>query len=293
MTTFYSTEDFMYNYYLLQLEEAGKIRNLKQRTIDCYKSYVSYFLNYMNKPPEELTCQDVREFLLRKKEEGLKATTLNLYNSAIRFFFRNVLHILWDDVTVPRMMIEHKLPVILSAEEIDKLLDATRDLKYKAMFATMYSSGMRVSEVIHLHYNDISRTNMQIHIRDTKNRMDRYTILSERNLKILTEYWLCKGKPREILFPNKFTGQYLSIRAVEQAMRRAVTDARLSDKATPHCLRHSFATHLMEQGVEQRSIQALLGHRDPKSTEVYLHVSNKALMGIRSPFDRKAGVSHE
>ena len=247
----------------------------------------------MNKNPEELTCQDVREFLLRKKEEGLKATTLNLYNSAIRFFFRNVLHILWDDITVPRMITEHKLPVVLSAEEINRLLDATKDLKYKAMFATMYSSGMRVSEVIHLHYDDISRTNMQIHIRDTKNRMDRYTILSERNLEILTEYWLCKGKPREILFPNKFTGQYLSIRAVEQVMRRAVTDAGLSDNATPHCLRHSFATHLMEQGVEQRNIQALLGHRDPKSTEVYLHVSNKALMGIRSPFDRKAGVSHE
>ena len=283
----------MYNDYLLQLEEAGKIRNLKQRTIDSYKSYVSYFLKYMNKNPEELTCQDVREFLLRKKEEGLKATTLNLYNSAIRFFFRNVLHILWDDITVPRMMIEHKLPVILSAEEIDRLLDATKDLKYKAMFATMYSSGMRVSEVIHLHYDDISRTNMQIHIRDTKNRMDRYTILSKRNLGILTEYWFCKGRPREILFPNKFTGQYLTVSAVEQVMRRAVTAAGLSDKVTPHCLRHSFATHLMEQGVEQRNIQALLGHRDPKSTEVYLHVSNKSLMGIRSPFDRKAGVSHE
>lgn len=290
---FYFMEVFMYNDYLLQLEEAGKIRNLKPRTIDGYKSYVSYFLNSVNKNPEELTCQDVREFLLRKKEEGLKATTLNLYNSAIRFFFRNVLQLLWDDITVPRMMIEHKLPVVLSVEEINRLLDATKDLKYKAMFATMYSSGMRVSEVIHLHYDDISRTNMQIHIRDTKNRMDRYTILSKRNLEILTEYWFCNGKPREILFPNKFTGQYLTVSAVEQVMRRAVTDAGLTDKATPHCLRHSFATHLMEQGVEQRNIQALLGHRDPKSTEVYLHVSNKALMGIRSPFDRKAGVSHE
>lgn len=283
----------MYNNYLLQLEEAGKIRNLKQRTIDCYKNYVSSFLNYMNKNPEELTCQDVREFLLLKKKEGLKATTLNLYNSTVRFFFRNVLHILWDDITVPRMITEHKLPVVLSVEEINMLLDATKDLKYKAMFATMYSSGMRVSEVIHLHYDDISRTNMQIHIRDTKNRMDRYTILSERNLEILTEYWFCNGKPREILFPNRFTGQYLTVSALEQVMRRAVADAGLSSKATPHCLRHSFATHLMEQGVDHRNIQALLGHRDPKSTEVYLHVSNKALMGIRSPFDREAGVSHE
>ena len=283
----------MYEKYLLQLEEAGKIRNLKEHTITCYKNYVSYFLNYMGKVPETLTCQDVREFLLAKKSDGLKATTLNLYNSAIRFFYRNVLHILWDDTTVPRMMIEHKLPVVLSVEEIDMLLDATDDLKYKAMFATMYSSGMRVSEVIHLHYDDISRTNMQIHVRDTKNRMDRYTILSERNLALLTEYWFCKGRPRGILFPNKFTGQYLTVSTLEQVMRRSVADAGLSGRITPHCLRHSFATHLMEQGVEQRNIQALLGHRDPKSTEVYLHVSNKSLMGIRSPFDRKAGGSHE
>ena len=205
--------------------------------------------------------------MLAKKEEGRKATTLNLYNSAIRFFYRNVLHILWDDITVPRMILEHKLPTVLTSDEIDRLLDAIDDIKYKAMFATMYSSGMRVSEVIHLHYDDISRSNMQIHVRDTKNRMDRYTILSKRCLDILTQYWFEKGRPRGILFPNKFTGNYLTV--------------------------SSFATHLMEQGVERQHIQALLGHRDPKSTEVYLHISNKSLMGIQSPFDRKEGADYE
>ena len=266
----------MYEKYLALLEEAGKIRNLKERSINCYKNYVSYFLKYQAKRPEELTCQDVRTFLLAKKEEGLKATTLNLYNSAIRFFYRNVLHILWDDITVPRMILEHNLPTVLTVDEIDRLLEAVDDIKYKAMFATMYSSGMRVSEVIHLHYDDISRSNMQIHVRDTKNRMDRYTILSKRCLDILTQYWFEKGRPRGILFPNKFTGNYLTVSTLEQVMRRAVSAAELPKKATPHCLRHSFATHLMEQGVERQNIQALLGHRDPKSTEVYLHVSNKS-----------------
>ena len=283
----------MYEKYFIQLEEAGKIRNLKERSINCYKDYVSYFLNYMGKAPEELTCQDVRTFLLAKKEEGLKASTLNLYNSAIRFFYRNVLHILWDDIAVPRMILEHKLPTVLSLDEVNRLLDATSDLKYRAMFATMYSSGMRVSEVIHLHYDDISRTNMQIHIRDAKNRMDRYTILSKRNLDILTQYWFEKGRPRGILFPNKFTGDYLTVSSVEQTMRRSVAAAGLPVKATPHSLRHSFATHLMEAGVEQRNIQSLLGHRDPKSTEIYLHVSNKTIMGIRSPFDREGGGRDE
>ena len=201
----------MYEKYLEKLEEAGKIRNLKERSINCYKNYVSYFLNYVDKAPEKLTCQDVRDFLLAKKDGGLKATTLNLYNSAIRFFYRNVLNILWDDIMVPRMIQEHKLPIVLTADEIDHLLDAVNDIKYKAMFAIMYSSGLRVSEVIHLHYDDISRTNMQIHVRDAKNRMDRYTILSKRCLDILTQYWFSKGRPRGILFPNKFTGNYLAV----------------------------------------------------------------------------------
>lgn len=283
----------MYDEYLRQLEEAGKIRNLKERSILCYKNYVSYFLNCVGKEPSSLSCQDVRDFLLVKKNEGLKATTLNLYNSAIRFFYRNVLHILWDDITVPRMIIDHKLPVVLTTDEVDRLLDATDDLKYKAMFATMYSSGMRVSEVIHLHYDDISRRNMQIHIRDTKNRMDRFTILSKRNLDILTEYWFKKGRPTGILFPNKFTGRYLTVNTLEQVMRRSVAEAELQKGISPHSLRHSFASHLMEAGVEQRCIQALLGHRDPKSTEVYLHVSNKTIMGIRSPFDREGGGSND
>ena len=277
----------MYEKYMLLLEEEAKIRNLKNRSVLCYKNYVSYFLNYVGKDPQELSCQDVRDFLLAKKEEGLKATTLNLYNSAIRFFYRNVLHILWDDVRVPRMRIDHKLPTVLSRQDIDGLLDSTDDLKYRAMFATMYSSGLRVSEVIHLHYEDISRTNMQIHVRESKSRMDRYTILSRRSLALLTEYWFRCGRPRDILFPNKFTGGYLTVSTLEQVMRRCVRKAGLPAGATPHSLRHSFATHLMEAGVDARTIQTLLGHRDPKSTEVYLHVSNKSIMGIHSPFDRE------
>lgn len=277
----------MYEKYMLLLEEEAKIRNLKNRSVLCYKNYVSYFLNYVGKDPQELSCQDVRDFLLAKKEEWLKATTLNLYNAAIRFFYRNVLHILWDDVRVPRMRIDHKLPTVLSRQDIDGLLDSTDDLKYRAMFATMYSSGLRVSEVIHLHYEDISRTNMQIHVRESKSRMDRYTILSRRNLDLLTEYWFRCGRPRDILFPNKFTGGYLTVSTLEQVMRRCVRKAGLPAGATPHSLRHSFATHLMEAGVDARTIQTLLGHRDPKSTEVYLHVSNKSIMGIHSPFDRE------
>ena len=152
----------MYEKYLLQLEEAGKIRNLKERSINCYKNYVSYFLNYMGKIPEELTCQRLSSCQERRWSECNHPQLLSFSHP---FFYRNVLHVLWDDITAPRMMIEHKLSVVLSVDEIDKLLDATDDLKYKAMFATMYSFETRVFEVVYLHYEDIFRTHMQIHVR--------------------------------------------------------------------------------------------------------------------------------
>ena len=123
----------MYDEYLKKLDEAGKIRNLKDRSISCYHNYVAYFLNYVGKDPKELTCQDVRDFLLRKKDEGLKATTLNLYNSSIRFFYKFVLGILWDEILVPRMIKDQPLPVVLTLDEVNLFLDNVDDINYKAM----------------------------------------------------------------------------------------------------------------------------------------------------------------
>jgi len=157
----------------------------------------------------------------------------------------------------------------------------------------MYSSGLRVSEVLHLHYDDISRTNMQIYIHSAKNHASRYALLSQRALDILTEYWFKCGKPRDILFPNQWTGKYLTPSATGLEMRKSVERAGLPKDVHSHCLRHSFATHLLEDGVDIRYIQTLLGHRSPKSTEIYLHISNKALLGVKSPFDKNAGDANE
>jgi len=277
----------MYEKYLQQIAVEGKLRNLKEQSVFTYTVYTKKFLTTVGKNPEALTCDDVRTFLLQKQEEGLKSSTLNLYNSSIRFFYKNVLHILWDDNQIPRMRMDYKVPVVLTRNEVECLLDSTANLKHRALLATMYSSGLRVSEVAHLHYEDISRTRHQIHVRETKSRRDRYTILSEKNLQILTEYWFAFGKPRGILFPSSITGTYITNNGIEAIMKQAVQRAGISVNATPHSLRHSFATHLMEDGVDPRCIQALLGHRDPKSTEIYLHISNKTLMGIKSPLDRK------
>ena len=163
------------------------------------------------------------------------------------------------------------------------------NLKYKAIFALMYSSGLRISEVIHLRYEDISRTNMQIYIHESKTHTARYAILSQRALDILTEYWFKCGRPTGILFPNQWTGDYLTSSGPRLELKKAVNRAGLPKDIHSHCLRHSFATHLLEDGVDIRYIQSLLGHRSPKSTEIYLHISNKTLIGIHSPFDKKGG----
>ena len=283
----------MYESYINKIEDIGKLRNLKPGTIRTYQNNVRDFLKFINKHPDELTCEDARDFLLHLKNKGDKASTLNNKNGALVFFYKRVLGKLWDDNLVPRAINDYAIPRVLTRDEIEKLLDATPNLKYKAIFAIMYSSGLRVSEVLHLHYDDISRTNMQIYIHSAKNHASRYALLSQRALDILTEYWFKCGKPRDILFPNQWTGKYLTPSATGLEMRKSVERAGLPKDVHSHCLRHSFATHLLEDGVDIRYIQTLLGHRSPKSTEIYLHISNKALLGVKSPFDKNAGNANE
>ena len=264
---------------------AARKRNLKESTAAAYCHALSPFLRTVNKPWQELSIADADDYLTAKRMEGIMPETYNHYYGALRFMYKRILKPNWDEDEIPRMKRDRSLPTILNKNEIDRLLDATKNLKYKAIFAVMYSGGLRVSEVTHLHYDDISRKNHSIHIRNTKNRMDRYTILADRTLDILTEYWYQCGRPRDILFPSNVTGSYLDISAVNQVLRRSSEKAGIVKHVTSHAFRHSFASHLLESGCDIKYIQALLGHLDPKSTEIYLHVSNKTLLGIRSPFD--------
>ena len=277
----------MYEEALSKVVTAGKMRNLSERSITTYCKNLTIFFNFAGKNPFDINMQDVYDYILFKKLKGVKATTINNYHAAIRFFFRYVLHMPWDEELVPRMIKEYYLPAVMSDEEIERLLENANNLKHKAMFALMYSAGLRVSEVCHLDYEDISRKTMRIHIKKTKSRMDHYSILSERALEILTDYWYKCGKPKGVLFPSKASKSYLTVSGMETAFQHARRKAGLDKKYTCHSLRHSFATHLLEDGVDIRYIQVLLGHRSPLSTELYLHVGNAALMGIRSPFDTR------
>ena len=279
----------MYEDIFASIRQAAEKRNLRERTIQLYCSDVGYFLRCTNKPTAELSLEDADAFLTMKRLEGRSPATHNHYRSSIKFLYKRVLKIPWDDEEVPAMKRERNLPTVLTPQEMNAIIDATDNLKHKAIIATMYSSGLRVSEVVHLRYDDVSRTNMTIHVRETKSRIDRYTILAKKNLDLLTEYWFKCGRPTGILFPSSWTGDYLDIASVNQFFKASARKAGITRRVSSHACRHSFASHLFENGVDIKYIQSLLGHVDPRSTDVYLHVSNKTLLGIRSPFDDPKG----
>ena len=279
----------MYEDIFDQIRNEAEKRNLKDSTIVAYCDNVDYFLRTVNKDVHFLTTDDVDAFLTKKRLGGLAPQTYNHYRASIRFFYKRILKMDWDDEDIPRMKPDRSLPTVLSRDEMQRIIDNASNLKHKAIIVTMYSSGLRVSEVIHLHYDDISRTNKTIHVRESKSRRDRYTILSDRNLDILTEYWFKCGRPRGILFPSSWTGSYLDRSSVNRAFKKSAARAGITKHVSCHCCRHSFASHLYENGVDIKLIQALLGHADPRSTEVYIHVSNKSILGVRSPFDDPEG----
>ena len=254
----------MYKDIFESIRNEAEKRNLRERTIQLYCSDVSYFLRWIGKNVSDLTLEDAESFLTAKRLEGRSPETHNHYRSAIKFLYKKVLKILWDDDTVPAMKRERNLPAVLSHDEINAIIDATPNLKHKAIIATMYSSGLRVSE-------------------------DRYTILSQKNLDLLTEYWYKCGRPKDILFPSSWSGGYLDIASVNQFFKKSAKLAGINRHVSSHACRHSFASHLFESGTDIKYIQSLLGHVDPRSTDVYLHVSNKTLLGIRSPFDNPEG----
>jgi site-specific recombinase XerD len=275
----------MYEKYFDKLREECLIRNRSARTAETYISNIKVFMRWTgNKPMEELTLQDAREFILYKRKSRVKASTCNFYNSSICFLYKHVLHITWDQDMVPRMRLDTKLPEVLSLEEVEKLIDTATDIRNKAIIALLYSSGLRVGELVKLRAKDIYISRMQVYIPESKNHSDRWTILSQKALDLLTEYWRSYPVPREYFFVSlDEPHNCLKVSGVEIMLRNIGKEAGLS--VHPHTLRHSFASHMIEQGVPISYVQSMLGHRCLESTQVYIHISNKTVMGIKSPLD--------
>ena len=281
----------MYEEYLVRLKNEGIIRNRKEGTIETYTACVNKFLNWADKNPEDLTLDDCRKYIWELRVNCKFSTQYcNGTNSALKFFFRYVLKKTWDQDIVPRMINDIVLPKAISLDEVKKLIDTATLTRNKAIISLLYSSGLRVSELCRLEFDDIYFSTNQVHIRGSKNHQDHWTILSETSKDLLAQYWKSYPIKRQYVFvksKGKGDRERLEKSGVEIMLRKVSAAAGL-ERVTPHTLRHSFATHMVEQGERLEYIQAMMGHRDPDSTHKYIHVANKSLMGIKSPLDAPA-----
>lgn len=259
-------------------------RKYSYKTIKGYLYFNRNFINFIGKNPSEVTDNEIKDYLVHLAEEKQSATsTLNQAINALKFYYGSMLKKKFVyEVRRPRK--DKKLPVVLSKEEIAKILSSVDNTKHKAILMLVYSAGLRVGEVVRLKVEDIDSKRMLIHIKGSKGRKDRYTLLSENALKTLREYWR-QYKPQMWLFPSVNEKRYLTVRTIQKIFDNACKKASIRKPVTVHSLRHSFATHLLENGVNLRYIQELLGHSHSKTTEIYTLVTKQSLSGIKSPLD--------
>jgi integrase/recombinase XerD len=277
------------------LEEKYKMNlELKGYSILTQEAYIRSIKKYREwyrKSPELLGTNEIREYLHRLVMES-HGSTVDVVYSALKFLYVNTLGRNWDPILIPRTKKGKTLPVLLSRSELRDMFQMERNLKHKALLFTLYGAGLRSSEASNLQISDIDSQNMQIRVRQAKGKKDRYTLLSEQNLKILRMYWLL-CKPRVWLFPGATPNQPITRRTIHRIFQRAKQKANIHKKVTPHTLRHCFATHLLEAGTSLYHIQQLLGHSNPKTTGIYLHLTRKDLLNVASPLDTMEGLFND
>jgi integrase/recombinase XerD len=262
-----------------------RIRNYAPSTVECYIHSVAEFAKHFNKPPDQLGPEEIRAWqLYLLNEKKVKLATYIQAVCGLRFFYRNTLNRKIDIDRIPLPRYEKKLPVILTKEEVKALLEAPKNLGHRAMLATLYGTGLRVSEATHLKVSDLDRDRKVIHIRAGKGRKDRQVMLSDQLREVLVAYYRWK-RPADWLFPGGRPGCPIKRETVFDACRKAARRAGIAKSVHPHSLRHAFATHLLDDGVSLVVIQALLGHANLKTTARYLHVSDSALRSTRSPLE--------
>lgn len=281
--------------YFNTYREMISLRGLTDHTSKSYCTYIRAYLHYLSnilhKQPETVTWDELRDFIRWiQKERHLSDRTINHCISQLRFFTMYVLHKPWDDTQLPMRKFDTYLPYVPTRNEVQLFLDTLPTLKQKAMVSLMYSSGLRIGEVCKLKYEDIHRSSMRIHVTKTKNRSDRYAVLSQRALDILTEYWYEYDRPMDWLFPAKQD----PLRPCKTAvLNRQVLEHRiklnLNPKLNCHSFRHAFATHLYESGTDLLTLKELLGHKSINSTVIYVHLSSYTSRKIYSPFDQLNG----
>jgi len=274
------------NYRRCPDEYIDKLQVLRysKNTVKTYVSMFEKFINYYEGIDLlRITEEDIRKYLLYLVESKVSNSYQNQMINAIKFYYEIVLGLPNRYYQIDRPRREKRLPLVLSVEEVQRLLKTVTNLKHKAILTTIYSAGLRISELLNLKLSDIQSDRMLIFVRDSKGNKDRNTLLGKKTLKILRQYYK-QYRPKNYLFEG-INGTKYSSTSVQKILKRALKNAKIIKPATVHTLRHSFATHLLEKGTNLRYIQTLLGHSSPKTTEIYTRVSNVDIEYIINPID--------
>jgi len=267
--------------YLEQIDTELRLRNYSRRTIKSYLAYIAEYLRFHGATPECLDEGKIKQFLLQKQDKNYAPQTINLYLNAIKFFYRDVLKN-YQKISIRFAKRNNRLPVILTRDEINLILSNIKNTKHRLMIALAYGAGLRVSEVVALKVRDVLPDELIVCVRQGKGRKDRQTVFPEK-LKNDIHFLVTGRESGDYLFESERGGR-LTERTAQAVFERALVKSGIKKDATFHSLRHSFATHLLENGTDIRYVQELLGHANIRTTQIYTHITNPAIRNIKSPF---------
>lgn len=269
--------------YLEQTRQELKLRNYSFKTIRAYLGCLREYFDFKKSNLEKIDEENIKQFLLDKQDRNYSSQTINLYLNAIKFFYREVLKIP-QKINLKFAKRSKKLPIILSREEIRNIIGSIKNPKHKLIISLAYGAGLRISEVVNLKAKNVNLEELTIHIKNAKGKKDRITIFPEKIKNDLQN--LIAGKnPNNYLFESERGGK-LTERTAQKVFETALRKAGIKKDATFHSLRHSFATHLLENGVDIRYVQELLGHQNIRTTQIYTKVTNPKLKNIKSPLEQ-------
>ena len=266
--------------YLDKVKTELKYRSYSPQTLDSYLGCLKDFFAYLGKNYQIFDESKIKEYLLKKKEAGQSGQTINVYLNAIKFFYVNIVKIPFE-LSIKYSKRPKRLPTILSREDIARIIESILNPKHRLLIALSYGAGLRVSEIIRLKIKNIDLPGLQLKIQQAKGQKDRITVIPDKLKDQIAQFMA--GKQADDYLLESERGGHVTERSAQLIFEKAMQKTGIKNEATFHSLRHSFATHLLENGVDVRYVQELLGHQNIRTTQIYTHLTNVALRNIKSP----------